>query len=149
MQTTATARYKPGLRDNHFLVMLFGGYMSQISLTARQRFREQRLGIRIQKGYARGRCPRLEQDVRILDGRRPGEGISIAMQSFDDVHVLAMKIDSELIEPTGAVETDVVDHHRISLPVADRFSVPGPVQVFQVRVLAAIGGNHAIARLRR
>src|SRR5580693_5318605 len=106
--------------------MFFGDHVSEISLAARQRFRQDRLGIRIEENYARSRRPRFEQYIRILNGRRPSESVSVTVKAFDDVHVFAVEIATELVKPTGAVETDGVDNHRVSFPVANRFSVPGP-----------------------
>src|SRR5258708_28399391 len=88
-------------------MMFFGDDVREISLTARQRFEQHRLGIRIEESYAWSCCPWFEQHVRILNGRRPGESVSVAVQALDDVHVFAVEIAPELIKPTCTVETKI------------------------------------------
>ena len=65
--------------------MLFGDDVSEIPLAAWQRFRQDRLGIGIQKRHTRSRCPWLEQHVGIFDGRRPDQRVSIPVQALRHV----------------------------------------------------------------
>src|SRR2546425_3935551 len=84
--------------------MLFRNDVAQVSLAARLRFGQHRAGLGIQQGHSRSRGPRLDQHVRILNRRGPGQGIAIAMESLDHVHVLTVEISAELIKPRVAVE---------------------------------------------
>ena len=83
--------------------------------------------------------------IRILNRGRPRQRVAVTMQTLDDVHVLAVKIPAQLIKPTGAVESNGFHHHRVAFPMADGFTVPRAVQVFDVGVLAAVGRYHAVA----
>ena len=53
--------------------------------------------------YARDQYPGFpHQDG--LDRRGPRESVSVTVQSFDDMHVFAVKIASDLVEPRMAVK---------------------------------------------
>src|SRR6185436_18231316 len=94
------------------LVMLFGDRVRQIPLAARQRFRQHGVGPGIEERDPRSRGPGFQQHVRIFDGRRPREGVSIPMEALDHVHVFAMEIAADLVEPGVAVEAPRIDHQR-------------------------------------
>src|SRR5437879_3281396 len=53
------------------LVMFSGDSMCQIPFAAGQRFGQHGLRVTIQDLYARSCCPRLQQHIRIVNGRRP------------------------------------------------------------------------------
>src|SRR5881396_2014446 len=129
--------------------MLFRNDVAQVSLAARLRFGQHRAGLGIQQGHSRSRDPRLDEHVRILNRRGPGQSIAIAMESLDHMHVLTVEISAELIKPRVAVEAPSVHDKRIPIPVSYALSSVGSVQVLQWRVLAAVTWDHAVHRLGR
>src|ERR1700732_4528308 len=59
------------------------------------------------------------------------------------MQVLAMKVAAD-VQPTGVDETDGVDDHRVSVPVAQRFSFPRSIQILQWSMGAAVRWDNPV-----
>src|SRR5438034_11819665 len=118
--------------------MFFRNDVAKVSLAARLRFGQHCAGLGIQQGHSRSRGPGLDQHVGILNRRGPGQGVAIAMESLDHMHIFTVEISAELIKPRVAVEAPSVHDKRVPIPVSYALSSVGSVQVLQWRVLAAV-----------
>ena len=65
------------------------------------------------------------------------------------MHVLAVHVAADLIEPGVGVEPPRIDDQSVAFPAGDAFAGVGAVQFLQRRVFAAVGRNHAVHGLRR
>src|SRR6266516_1310664 len=100
------------------------------------------LGIGIELQYSRSHHPRLQQHSWILYSDLIVQGVSLAPQFLDRVHVVGVKI-SAFVEPGGIVEPNRVNHESIALPMTDGISVEGHVLGPHRIVLASVRWNDA------
>src|SRR5712691_13408310 len=106
--------------------MFFVDDMRQIDVGTGRVFPKYYLGINVQLQGDRVPHPWLQQDSRILSGRLIRECVSVAMQTFDDMEFVAMKISMN-VEPAHVRQPDHIDDQCVSLPVTNRVSHQGEI----------------------
>src|SRR5438552_3164138 len=105
--------------DRMGLMVFLRDGVREVTFAAWLRFRQHRVRLRIQQRHARRRRPRLEQVLGVLDRRGPCERVAVAMEALDHMHVFAVHVSTDLIEPGVAVEAIRVDDERVAVPVPD------------------------------
>src|SRR6185503_9338674 len=90
--------------------------------------------------------PRLEQHLRVLDGRLVEQLIALAREALEDLHVLGVE-EATAREPGLRYESDRLDHERVAFPVADGVTrVLGLARPLGIE-RAAVGRDHAEVRI--
>src|SRR4051812_10667556 len=89
----------------------FEGRLAIASFTNQARVR-----ARAAAEYARRKDQRFRQHVRVLERQVVEDGIALAPELLDDVHLVGMKV-AAAPNPGRVHEADGVEHERLALPV--------------------------------
>src|SRR5213592_1403579 len=95
-----------------------GNHVSIVDIAAGVALANVGLGIGIELQYSRSHHPGLQQYSGIVYSDLIVQGVTLAPQFLDQVHVVGMKISAS-VEPGGIVEPNRVNHEIIALPMTD------------------------------